>query len=116
MPMYPQGIGNTPSGAIDMAIAGFGYLQVDGYPLNKPRAAKWRWLKRRYEMKVKEFGLRDIASDTTPPPHTAAMVAWAKQRIAEIGELRRMDMVGFNELDELRVLEAFVGEWETSNG
>jgi hypothetical protein len=48
----------------------------------------------------------------TPPPHTAAMLAWAKVRIAEIGELRRMDMVGFNELDEMRRLEEFVGEWE----
>jgi hypothetical protein len=48
----------------------------------------------------------------TAPPPTAAMVAWAKRRIAEIGELRRMDMVGFNEMDEMRMLEEFVGEWE----
>lgn len=47
----------------------------------------------------------------TPPPHTAAMVAWAKVRIALIGELRRMEMVGFNELDEMKRLEKFVGEW-----
>lgn len=51
------------------------------------------------------------ASFRTPPPHTAAMLAWAKVRIAEIGELRRMEMVGFNELDEARRLEGFVGEW-----
>jgi hypothetical protein len=61
-------------------------------------------------------GFRRGIACRTPPPHTAAMIAWAKRRIAEIGELRRMDMVGFNELDEMRRLEAFVREWEANNG